>query len=142
MDGNIYIIYNVITNKIYIGSTFKSLGVRMAQHKRRCKTLKSTPLYQSINNYGINTHEILLLERLYNCTKEELLTREAFFINFLKPALNVRAEGRNRQQYYIDHKLAINTYCKNYHLNNKDKVNAYRLKQKSNKRHEQTADLI
>jgi len=112
MDGNIYIIHNVITNKIYIGSTFKSLNIRLAQHRRRSKILKTTPLYQSINNYGIDHHEILLLERLYNCTKEELLTRDAFFINFLKPALNVRVEGRDRQQYYKDHKLAINNYCK------------------------------
>jgi hypothetical protein len=51
--GKVYKIFNVNDNKVYIGSTTESLGVRWSKHKHDCKNYpKRSSLYKHVTNWA------------------------------------------------------------------------------------------
>lgn len=79
MKGYIYKIYNDINNKLYIGQTVQTLGIRFTNHKMASK-LEKTKLYNAFNKYGIENFHITLIEEVedYNLLNE----REKYWINY------------------------------------------------------------
>lgn len=77
--GYIYKIINDLNDKVYVGMTRFSLEKRWKEHKRKYKERK-THLYMAMNAYGIEHFQIIELEE---CPNENLIEREAFWINEL-----------------------------------------------------------
>lgn len=80
IKGMIYIIFNSINKKVYIGQTVKTLQERFKSHKyasqyERCSHYK---LYRAFSKYGIKNFSIALLEEV-SC---EISEREKFWIKF------------------------------------------------------------
>jgi len=107
----IYKIYSIVNNvnKIYVGST---TNFKNRKHKHKCLSLNNKnkdtyeynyEIYQYINNNGgWGNFNMSILER-YNCTnKQELHTREAYYINKLKPSLNKCVPLRTTKKWKID----------------------------------------
>ena len=82
-NGKIHkIVDNTNNNKIYIGSTCKSLKHRLSEHKSSYKRyLKG--LFHNVKSFDIIKNDNYKIELLEDCnikTKQELLARERFYI--------------------------------------------------------------
>lgn len=98
-------------NNIYIGSTFRNLKQRLAEHKydirneRRCK--KKIEYFKD----RTNDIKISIIEKCGDITKKELLEREKYYINSFKPTLNelcpIREVGECKKLYYIKNRERI-----------------------------------
>ena len=75
--GKIYIIKNLINNKVYIGQTIQKLSKRFNGHCCYSKTDKSINMYikRAIHKYGRENFSIELLEE---CNIEDLNQREQY----------------------------------------------------------------
>jgi len=99
--------------EFYIGST-KNLNRRKTTHKSYSLNLGGKeycyPIYMFINvNGGWNNWEIVVLKEYKFITKKELLLKEQYFMDKLKPTLNYKnAKGWNMEQ-------------RKYHNNRKEK---------------------
>ena len=80
--SGIYQILNIITNKFYIGSSYRIIKrwkdyLRLLNEKRH----PNKYLQASWNKHGENSFEFIIVE---TCNKEKLIEREQFWINNLK----------------------------------------------------------
>lgn len=84
----IYVIINKVNGKKYVGSS-KNVRKRRNRHfsELRRNTHKNRKLQNSFNKYGEDNFEFKLLEEVTD--KNELIIREQFFIDKLKPKLNI-----------------------------------------------------
>lgn len=74
----IYKITNIITGKVYIGETVRSISARWKQHKSRAKDLNYKEyLYNSIRKYGI---ENFVIDEIEKCSNDERYERESYWI--------------------------------------------------------------
>jgi hypothetical protein len=111
---------------IYIGSTTKdTLAQRMTAHRGNYKYWKNnmksafTSVYNLFEKYGVDNCKIFLLEN-YPCnSKDELRTREGYFIRSMK-CVNKLIAGRGSKQYYDDNKDMLLTQHKLYYDTNKN----------------------
>lgn len=101
MFGIVYKITNMLNNKIYIGQTTKSLGLRWGQHRRASLSYGSNyPLYKAIRLYGIENFKIEKIDVADN--SEELNIKEEFWIetfnSYIKhrKGYNLTKGGHNR----------------------------------------------
>lgn len=78
----IYKITNIVNGKYYVGSS-ANIAKRVAAHLR-CKG--SIALSRAIAKYGVNN---FVYEVLETCPKHDLIQREQFYINSLKPKYNL-----------------------------------------------------
>ena len=74
--GYIYKIENIISNKIYIGQTTRTIEERWKEH---CKATDNYKIHQAMRKYGINNFSISLLEEISN---DQLNEREIYWIDF------------------------------------------------------------
>jgi ribosome-interacting GTPase 1 len=131
-NGKIYKIesINVEDSDIYIGSTTKKLlSMRMSHHRSTYKKykisgFKSITSYKIFNKYGLDNCIITLLENVNAKSKDELFTREAYYIRTLK-CVNKVIPNRTQKQYRDDNKENLQDYRKNYRIDNKDKIFDY-----------------
>lgn len=79
--GVIYIIKNVVSNKVYIGQTI-NFNRRKSEHKFSLKYNKCDNRYiqGDLNKYGIDSFKFEILED--NVNAENLLERETYWINY------------------------------------------------------------
>lgn len=91
----IYKIENIINNKIYIGSC-SNFNVRKGSHLCLLRQGKhhSIKLQRSFNKYGEANFIISLIEK---CEKENLIIREQFYIDTLKPYYNICLKAGSTQ---------------------------------------------
>lgn len=91
----IYRIINTVTNKSYIGSTFKSFKTRWKQHLSKLDNNKhhSKELQNSYNKYGTDSFVCEILEIIED--KSILLDRESFYINKFDSVENGYNENPN-----------------------------------------------
>jgi hypothetical protein len=114
-------------NEIYIGSTTKQyLSQRMDTHRsdyKRYKVGKSNFItsFKLFDKYGLENCDILLLENVNATNKDELRTREAYYIRNLE-CVNKKIECRTHKEYCNDNKDKIKDKKKEYYNNNKDKI--------------------
>ena len=131
--GKIYRIICKTSCLVYIGSTCEpTLARRLALHRGDYKSyLVGKQRY--ITSYKIlesNNFEIILLEN-YPCNnKDELHSREGFYIESIE-CVNKVIPGRTYIEWVKDNKEEIKTYKKQYYELNQDKikskVNKYRV---------------
>lgn len=87
----IYCISNNINNKCYIGSS-KNIKLRKGGHISRLRNNRhpNQHLQNSWNKYGQDNFIFEILEQLpKECTTEELLAREQYYLDTLKPEYNI-----------------------------------------------------
>jgi len=128
-NGKIYKIepINGEEGDIYIGSTTKEyLSQRMTSHRgdygkwkngKRDK-IRSFCLFEK---YGIENCKIILLENCPCDSKDELLSKESFYIRSLK-CINKIVPDRTVQEYRKDNKERIAYIKKQYRENNIEKI--------------------
>jgi group I intron endonuclease len=94
--SGIYMI--LINNKFYIGSSL-CISTRLFCHRRRLKSGKHANiiLINHFNKYG---EEKCFFKILEYCDKKDLLIREKFYIDHLKPELNVETDPINQNGSY------------------------------------------
>ena len=116
-------------NNIYVGSTsnFKN---RKYQHNKACNNEKSIgynlPVYQYIRNNGGWDEWVMIPIEQYICNnKDELVIRERYYIDLLRPTLNIVKPGRTMKEYYEDNKEKIAEINKKYRETNKEKIAEY-----------------
>lgn len=85
--SGIYYLKNINNNKLYIGSS-KNIRSRIYNHKNKFKHQKhSNPYLQNVvNKYGFEIFECGLLEK---CDEKDLLKREQYYLDNLKPEYNL-----------------------------------------------------
>ena len=127
------IIYKLVCNDrmipdIYIGHT-TNFRYRQFAHKNSCYNSNhhnyNCTVYEFIrNNHGWENWRMEVLEECNCKNSTEARARERFWIESLKPSLNVRIPNRTKKEYGT-------TYSKNYYQKNRDRI----LKQKREKYH-------
>ncbi len=120
-NAKIYKIIDNTNNDIYIGSTTqKYLSSRLSGHKKDAKNNKPCISKKIINN---GDYKIVLIEN-YSCnSKDELLSREQYYID------NFDCINKNRAK--ASHKELLEQFRKS-HYKNKEKRNEYSRDWKSN----------
>ena len=88
----IYKITNLITNDCYIGQS-RNLKKRINNHHQ--KGIHSKLFEEHISKYGWGNFQVEILEE---CREEDLLEREAYYIDLLKPTYNTIVRGRDVPQ--------------------------------------------
>jgi adenylate kinase family enzyme len=131
-NGKVYMIeaLNGEEEDIYVGSTAKQyLSQRMEKHRTSYKLWKEGKVsshvsaYDLFDKYGLENCSIILLET-YPCnSKDELRGREGFHTRNLA-CVNKRIEGRTHKEWRDDNKEIIKQKKQDYHLNNKEALNA------------------
>ena len=107
-NGKIYKIEDIGGNMCYIWSTTKDLlSKRMAEHRRAYKYWQSDEsntkfsVFKIFDEYGVDNCQIVLIE-LYPCeTKDELTSREAYFIRSID-CVNTQIPGRTKKSIMIN----------------------------------------
>ena len=126
-DGKVYVVRNIVNNKLYVGSTTQSLSRRWSKHKSNLLT-KNTPFYQAVIELGVEKFYIELVEN-YPCnSQEELNRREGHFIreyDTYNKGYNSLIAGRTQQEYQEENNERIVEYRKHHY-----KENMTSLKQK------------
>lgn len=79
MKGSIYIIRNTINDKVYIGQTTQTIGIRFTNHKMASRTGEDTKFYRAMRKHGEENFYPELLERV---EAEDLNDRERYWIKY------------------------------------------------------------
>ena len=131
LNGKIYIIKSLETEKVYIGSTCLSLNDRFSMHKSKYKkyTNGKGNYLTSFNILKFEDAYIELLENIQDITHQDLLQKEGDYIRKNKSCVNKNIAGRTHKQYYIDNIEKTRKYyidnierIKTYYINNRDKL--------------------
>ena len=88
--GKIYKLVNSVDDFIYIGSTCLPLSGRFYIHKKDAKR-KPLPCHRHFNTIGWDTVRIVLIENVVAEDRNQLIQREQYYIDLLKPSLNKHA---------------------------------------------------
>lgn len=110
----IYIIKNIINNKVYIGKTVFSIERRFKEHIRDSKKKRTEhrPLYNAMNKYGVEKFFIELLEE---CPSDIANEREIYWItqyNSYKSGYNATLGGDGKT--FLDYRKILNLFdCTN-----------------------------
>ena len=133
-EGKIYKIYPLVEHPIqdiYIGSTTnKYLSRRMALHRIKYKEYKKgkggkTTSYDIFDKYGVENCTIELIENVNAKDKNELNSREGFYIRSC-PCVNKCIAGRTRKERMEDNKEFIREQTKLYYNKNKEIIQEYK----------------
>lgn len=124
----IYQIVNRVNQKKYIGSSIRLQG-RKKRHfsELNCNIHHSQALQRAYNKYGKDNFDFLILEY---CNSENLLEREQYYINNLKPEYNIckiagNCLGVKQSEETIEkRKLSNSKYWDSVGRKHKDKIKA------------------
>ena len=121
----IYSIRNTEDDDIYVGSTTQPLSKRMSKHRCDVKGYKQNrKLYAKMNELGIDSFYIELIEE-YPCDNvEQLRKREGHFIR-LMGTLNSLVAGQTDKEYKENSKERLSEAKKIYYQRHKEQLNAY-----------------
>ena len=159
-DGKIYFLMNNVNHEIfYIGSTIRKLKYRLSSHIINAFDFNSSNFDSQKSNYirlmnidnnkGIKNISIHLIEN-YPCnSKEELLSRERYWIEIFKPSCNtykpittLEEKKEYMKKYNREYKINNNynyenrkEYFKKYEEDNKERRKKY--KKKYNEEHKE-----
>jgi hypothetical protein len=85
--GKIYKLVNDVNDDIYVGSSCVALCKRLYEHKSKAKK-KPAPVHLYFNELGWDNVRIILIENVVCENREQLMKREQYYIDELKPKLN------------------------------------------------------
>lgn len=124
-NGKIYKIYGLTHDLEYYGSTVRTLSSRLGSHtaeyRNWLKHEKKTNGTTSYLLFKTGDYKIMLVEK-YPCnTKEELHSREAYYIKN-NNCVNKFIPCRKGKEYYEDNKEKIKEKTKKYYKKNIEKV--------------------
>ena len=113
-NSKIYKLVNNVDDEIYIGSTVNPLFKRKYEHKREIKMHPQLLKSQHFLKVGWENVQIILIEEFPCDNREQLLKRERFWIDELRPSLNrnkpyISTEEKNERE---------KNYKKEYHQRN------------------------
>jgi hypothetical protein len=127
-NGRIYIIRNTKNDKVYVGSTTQSLSQRFSVHKSSTTNPKKLnySLYEAMREIGIEHFNIELIEVYPSDSKEELHSREGYWIRHFQSfndnhGFNCKIAGRSHKEYCEENKEYRLLKNKDYYQNNKEK---------------------
>ena len=118
--GFVYKLINSVDDKFYIGSTMTTLDARLKNHLRCFQVNKHSKLYATMNKIGFDKFIIEGLKCVPFDKKYDLYAREQFYMDELKPTLNMRPSPDKNYNYYEKHKEARLQRCKEYYQENRD----------------------
>ena len=98
--GYIYIIYNIINEKVYIGQTRRDVETRWKQHLLSSKNINdnNTELYKAMNKYGSDKFNVRLIKEYSSCSKDELIKMlNAEEIKYISEYNSIYPYGYNMQ---------------------------------------------
>lgn len=133
----IYIIKNIVNNKIYIGSSARCIRERICIHKRRLKNQihENSYLQNSYNKYGIEAFTFNILEL---CEKDKCIEREQYYLDLYQSYrrdigynININANSTLGMKLSDEHKKKISILKKGVPLSNEHKQ---KIKQSSQNR--------
>jgi hypothetical protein len=137
-ESKIYKIKSLLDeSQFYVGSTTSTLEKRLYQHKSNGINNINRNVHIYFINNGWNNANIELIEN-YPCkNKDELLFRETYWINELKPTLNMVKARLSKEEKEHNKKEYNKKYCeknkeiikerqKQYYNNNQEKIQEYR----------------
>ncbi len=92
MNTGVYLITNLVNNKVYVGSTGRSFDVRWSQHKLALNhgTHHSPHLQRSWDKYGESN---FVFEVVVRCPKRACIEKEQLYLDLLDPTN--RSKGYN-----------------------------------------------
>jgi hypothetical protein len=134
-NGKIYKIVDNTNGNIYIGSTCEpTLARRLAGHRGYFNSYLKGGSVSKVSYFKIlenNDYSIVLLEE-YPCeTKDQLLSRERYYIEN-NDCVNKVIPSRTAKEYYQDNRDKIKEYyqdnrdkIKKYYQDNRDKIKKY-----------------
>ena len=129
-NGKIYKLVNDVDGLCYVGSTCAPLSKRLYNHKKKSKEHPERHLYKHINEIGWDAVHIVLIEEFSCKNKMELERRERYFIEQLKPQLNLRVPTRTENEWRQENRDIFLEKRKQYREANRDKIIEYRQKYK------------
>ena len=138
--GFVYKIECPTGDKVYIGSTTRSLDKRLGGHISSYKIWKSgkcnnTSVYSLFDSYGVENCKVVLLETVEEGTKDKLYAREAYWISQFD-CVNKRIPGRSQQVRSRDHYIVNKVKIAQWYQDNKESVKQQRkLYYEQNKEH-------
>ena len=98
-NNGVYQIKNLLSNKVYIGSTFRKCGkgfwVRFNQYAKHKHTYYNKKLTNAFNKYGVQNFVFEVLE-VINTSVNDCRKREEFYIqkfNTIKNGYNIKLQG-------------------------------------------------
>jgi hypothetical protein len=126
-NGKVYVIRNIVNDKVYIGSTTQPLSKRMVEHRGNVTNTKrqNYKIYQNMHEIGVEHFYIELLELCPCETKEQLNKREGELIrqhNSVADGYNSVIAGRTKHEYYQAHKDILVQKQRAYYKANKDQL--------------------
>jgi len=122
---------------VYIGSTGEDLNLRLAKHKSNYKSYLNglSNFVTSFNLLQKSWYEIVLVEDLGNCSREYMLDKENYYINYYKSLSDEYMIVNNRKPNGFDfdkrkqretkYKNYYKDYNKKYYQKNKDYFKNY-----------------
>lgn len=117
--GQIYKLWTLESNEIYIGSTINPLYKRLGQHKKLSNKSTSKLLFERYKDVKIE-----LVENFPCGSKKELTAREGHHQRLNKDILvNNNIAGRTIKEYYIDNADKF----KEYYTENAEKIRQYQI---------------
>ena len=134
----VYQIKNIITGKLYVGSTTQSFLGRLSTHIYHLKknSHHSILLQRAYNKYGINNFEFSILEF---CDSEIIVEREQYWLDKLKPYLsnrgyNILVRARNSEGFRQSEETLVLIGQLSKHKDNSKAVAAMRKANSGSKR--------
>jgi hypothetical protein len=125
-EGKIYKITSSQTDKIYIGSTTKTLYQRLRGHKLQYKHYLNGGKKYGMTSFELiklDDYKIELVENVKCENKKELLDKEKeYILKFKDICLNKFIPTRTIKEYYQDNKEEICNRVNEYRLNNLDTI--------------------
>jgi len=128
INGKIYIIYSLNSNKAYFGSTTRTINERLKEHiryyngykKGKYKYCNST--CDMFDDLDVKNCKVKLIKN-YPCgSKKDLEKEEGKFIVSSKNCYNKYVAGRTNKEYYNKYTDTIKQYKKKYYKSNIDTI--------------------
>ena len=118
-NGKIYTIKHPKDDKVYVGSTIRTLNNRFGKHKKDYDCC----LYKYVNG-NFDGWYIELYEN-YPCKNKYILLRREGEVTKLIGSINTRIAGRKGKEWYEDNKEKVLKRCEKYREDNKEKLAEY-----------------
>lgn len=147
--AKIYLIYNVINNKKYVGQTTNCVAQRFCQHidqafRKNKKTTNTNEFFKDIVNSGEKVFEIFKTKILCECDDNEKNIKELEYIQKIKPEYNTMHKNvclLNISKKIIEEyksgktitELRIKYKCKHNFISNLLKINGIKIQKSRSK---------